>query len=167
MAFLKQGLKTWHNLTSCTICSSGHDQEAILLSLVSIRSVTRYLQRLAPRYTPCPPTDPSTSNHKDNTNSVPFEEPCRLMVGSLEIEDEERIHVYRMLYRKAIQRVRHVLQSLEMLQSQKKKILLEQTVGRTAGLDDYHASSGLSHTQQITHALATGLEELESSLTTE
>lgn len=88
------------------------------------------------------------------------------MVGSHEIEDDERMFVYRLLFQKTVQRVRQIVHSLQMVQGKKKQELVELTSGRTAGVDDYHASSSLSYTQQITHSLATLLQDLESSYST-
>ncbi|PVH97119.1 hypothetical protein DM02DRAFT_658555 [Periconia macrospinosa] len=146
LSLSKQGFKAWCNLIACPICSTNNDQEAMLLALMSIRPVARYLQRVAPCYTERPRADSGTSTSKDTASIPHSKEPCKLMVGSHEIDDDERIFVY--------------------LQGKKKQELLELTSGRTAGVDDYHASSSLSHTQQITHSLATLLQDLESSFDT-
>ncbi|KAF2639739.1 hypothetical protein P280DRAFT_470361 [Massarina eburnea CBS 473.64] len=163
LSLSKQGIETWRGLISCPICSSNNDQEAMLLALMSIRPVTRYLQRLAPRYTNRARSDSKVSTSYSVPRPRQVREPCRLMVGTLEIEDEERTLVYRMLFQKTVQRVRQTLHALQMMQYRRKKELLVGTCNRTAGVEDYHASSSLSHTQQITHALATALQDLESS----
>lgn len=166
LSLAKQGIRAWRSLIACPNCPYNNDQEVMLLALMSIRPVTRYLQRLAPRFTARPRADSKTSESTNTSvtlDTLPMMERSRLMLGSMEVDDEERMLVFRLLFQKTVQRVRQALHSLQMMQFKRKKQLLMETSNRTAGAEDYHASSSLSHIQQITHALATALQDLESS----
>ena len=166
LSLAKQGIKAWRSLVACPICPYNNDQEVMLLALMSIRPVTRYLQRLAPRFIALPLGE-AKSQEFAMTDLQLTRERSRLMLGSLEVEEEERILVYRLLFQKTVQKVRYTLHSLQTMQFKRKKQLLLETSNRTAGLEDYHASSSLSHIQQMTHALATALQDLESSFKSE
>ena len=108
---------------------------------MGIRVVTRYLQHLGPRYSP---------RGSDTNDPLPAKETVRLMVGSLEVEGDER--------------VQETLRSLEGIQSERKRLLLQETASRAVGTDDYQLSSSLLHIRQTSHRLTNTLKELESAV---
>lgn len=162
LSLAREGINVWRCLIECQSCDQNNDQEVMLLALASIRSVTRYLQRLSPRYMPFSQSE-SKPFEDESQQRHQREEQSRLMLGSLEVDEEERILVYRLLFQKTVQKVRQALHSLQMIQHKRKKQLLMETSNRTAAAEDYHASSSLSHLQQMTHTLSTTLQSLESA----
>lgn len=161
LSLAKQGVSAWQSLIACPNCPYNNDQEVMLLALMSIRPVTRYLQRLAPRFSNPGPTGCQKS---DATDMRPMTENSRLIIGRSEVDGDDRMLVFRLLFQKTVQKVRQTLHSLQIMQHERKKQLLVETSNRGAGIDDYQASSSLLHIQQISHALATALQALESSL---
>ena len=153
LSLAKQGINAWRSLTACPDCPYNNDHETMLLAFMSIRTVTRYLQRLAPRYTAQPPPGSSTPEGTDSRSS---KERSRLTIGSLEIEDDERTLVLRLLFHKTLQKVRCALHSLQTIQYKRKGQL-------TVGVHDGQTSSSLPHIQQISHALAVALQALDST----
>ena len=72
--------------------------------------------------------------------------------------------VLRVLYQNTLQKVKYILNSLQVIQNKKKKRLLEETQNKLAGVDDYQVSSNLFHIQQMSYGLITSLQALESSM---
>ena len=130
-----------------------------MLAFISVRALIRYLQRLAPRYTAYRGAGPGDS---DTTNPQPANESSRLIVGSLEVEGDERLLVSRVLFQKMLQSVSQTLDSLRTILSQQKKQLLQETSKRPPGVCDDQASSSLLHIQQTLQALTNALQALES-----
>lgn len=160
LCLARQGAKTWQNLFTCSNCPYDSDQEVMLLALLSMRAVTRYLQRLAPRYAARQRSESQSSPPTD----TPGLENSRLMLGSLEVVGDEKMLVFRLLFQKTVQKVRSTLHSLQMIQRKRKKQMLMDTSNRTAEADDYHASSSLLHIQQMSHVLSNALQALELSV---
>ena len=158
LSLVKHAMNAWQGLLSCTSCPYDDDQEVMLLTFMSIRAVTRYLQRLSPRYTISSLPGPGSSlpqSAKDDD---------RLQIGSFELEGNDRMLVLRVVYQNTLQKVKSILHSLQIIQDKKKRRLLEKTQNKLAGADDYQASSNLFHIQQISYGLVTALQTLESSL---
>jgi hypothetical protein len=161
LSLAKQAMKAWQGLLTCPYCPYNDDQEVMLLTFMSIRAVTRYLQRLSPRYTNTART--SLQGSGSNTPQSAKDD-SRLKIGSFELEGDDRMLVLRVLYQNTLQKVKCILHSLQVIQNKKKKRLLEETQNKTAGVDDYQASSNLFHIQQMSYGLVTSLQTLESSL---
>jgi hypothetical protein len=158
LSLAKQAMKAWEGLLTCPHCPYDDDQEVMLLTFMSIRAVTRYLQRLSPRYT-------NTSLQGPGSNSPQSaKDDDRLQIGSFELEGNDRMLVLRVLYQITVQKVKRILHSLQVIQNKKKRQLLEKTQNKLAGVGDYQASSNLFHIQQISYGLVTSLQTLESSL---
>ena len=146
LSLTRQGASVWRNLISCTKCPYDNDQEVVMLAYMGIRAVTRYLQHLGPRY---------SQRGSDTNDPLPAKETVRLMVGPLEVEGDERVFVFRMLFQKMVQNVQETLHSLERIQ---------ETSSRAVGTDDYQLSSSLLHIRQTSHTLTNTLKELESAV---
>jgi hypothetical protein len=158
LSLAKQAMKAWQGLLTCPYCPYDDDQEVMLLTLMSIRAVTRYLQRLSPRYTNTSPQGPSSNSPQS------VKDDDRLQIGSFELEGNDRMLVLRVLYQITLQKVKCMLHSLQVIQNRKKRRLLEKNQNKLAGVNDYQASSNLFHIQQISYGLVTSLQTLESSL---
>lgn len=154
----RQGVRAWGNLITCPKCPYKSDQEVVMLAYMGIRAVTRYLQRLGPRYV-------AQSRKESNaTNTIAEKETVRLMLGPLEVDGDEKVSVFCLLFQRTLQNVRQTLYSLQKIQCKRKSQLLQGTSDHTVETDDYQVSSSLLHIQQISHALANSLQELESAI---
>lgn len=162
LSLVQQGMKAWQNLITCPSCPYNDDQEVLLLTFMSIRAITRYLQCLSPRYMAAPRA--SSLKSSDATIPQAGREDSPLTIGSFEVTGEDRMLVLRVLYQNTLQKIKCILRSLQLIQDKKKRRLFDDTSNRTAGFDDYQASSNLFHVQQISHRLVTSLQALESSL---
>ncbi|KAF4632820.1 hypothetical protein G7Y89_g5305 [Cudoniella acicularis] len=58
---VEKGMKAWQSLITCTTCRSNGDQEVMLLTFMSIRTIVRYLQRTLPCYAATQPSGSNTS----------------------------------------------------------------------------------------------------------
>jgi hypothetical protein len=163
LSLAKQGVKAWRNLIACPKCPYNNEQEVMLLAMMSIRPVTRYLQRLAPRYGASQCAASQNADAASDPWPIKPEESSRLMIGSVELDGDEKMVVCRVLFQKTVQMVRQTVHALQMLQYKRKQQLLIETSNRAAGADNYQASSSLVHIQQVSHSLATALQALESS----
>ena len=161
LALAKQAMNAWQSLLTCPCCLYNDDQEVMLLTFMSIRAITRYLQRLSPHYTNSARTSLQSSGSNTPRSA---EEDGRLKIGHFELEGDERMLVLRVLYLDTLQKVKRVLHSLQTIQDEKKKRLLDETQNKTARADDLQASSNLFHIQQMSYGLVTALQNLESSL---
>ena len=131
---------------------------------MAIRQVSIYLQRLAPRYTTLSGADTKGSYSSITPTGMGIsEDRARLMIGAVEVEDEERDMIYRLMFEQTVRKLRQTVHSLRVIQGKRKKELTTDTSSRDATAEDYHISSSLSHIQQVTHSLATMLQDLESS----
>lgn len=157
----KQAMRVWQNLLNCPYCPYNDDQEVMLLTFMSIRAVTRYLQRLSPRYK----TGAQTNSQGAGSNAPQSgqDDSC-LKIGSFQLEGDDRLLVLRVLYQNTLQKVKNVLHSLQAIQEEKKKRLLEKTQNEMVEVDEYQASSSFFHIQQISYGLVTSLQSLTSSL---
>ncbi|KAH8600637.1 hypothetical protein B0O99DRAFT_667881 [Bisporella sp. PMI_857] len=158
LSLANQAMKAWQGLLTCLYCPYDDDQEVMLLTFMSIRAVTRYLQRLSPRYTNISLQVPGSNSPQSAKGDD------RLRIGSFELEGSDRMLVLRVLYQATLQKVKCILHSLQVIQNKKKGRLLEKTQNKPAGADDYQASSNLFHIQQISYGLVTSLHALESAL---
>lgn len=183
LSLVRQQTEAWQNLVFCPQCPYQRDQAVMRLALVAIRASTRYLERLAPRYSvkqdelaARPPTSSATTNAPQrNLTQQPFDIPAstndktettRLLIGRLEIDGEERMLVYRVLFKQALCKIKTILQSLGSMQEQRKAQLLQDTTGRAAKLEEYEASNNLSHMQQMSRMLAAAIHSLEKAFET-
>lgn len=161
LSLAKQAMKAWQCLLTCPCCPYNDDEEVMLLTFMSIRAVTRYLQLLSPRYNNTARASPHGSG---SVTAQSVSDDISLRIGSYELEGDDRVLVLRILYQNTLQKVKSMLHSLQVIQEKKKKRLSEETRNRLAGDDDYQASSNLFHIQQMSYSLVTSLQALESSL---
>ena len=159
LGLAEEGMKAWRGLVACTSCPYSDDQEVMLLAFMSIRAITRHLQRLSPCY-----SITTTPSAEALCMSQSSKEESLLRIGSYEVTGDDRKLVLRLLFQNTLQKLKYILDSLQEIQDKKKKLLLDETSNRTAGIDDYQASNYLFHTQQISYCLVTSLQTLESSL---
>lgn len=159
LSLARQGVRVWGNLIACPKCPYNSDQEVVMLAYMGIRAVTRYLQRLGPRYIV------QSRNEPHPANATTEKEVVQLVVGSLEVGGDEKVLVFRLLFQKTLQSVRQTLHSLQKMQCKRKRQLQQETSDHAGAMtDDYQVSSSLLHIQQISHALANSLQELEAAL---
>ncbi|KAK2758594.1 hypothetical protein FQN54_003284 [Arachnomyces sp. PD_36] len=157
LSLVKHAMNAWQGLLTCPYCPYDDDQEVMLLTFMSIRGVTRYLQRLYPRY------NNASQQGSGSESPQPATGEERLQIGSFELEGNDRMLVLRVLYQITLQKVKCILHSLQVIQNKKKRRLQDKTQNKPAGVDDYQASSNLFHIQQISHGLITSLQTLEMS----
>ena len=136
---------------------------------MTIRAITRYLQRLAPRYTPPPrsdrksPADATVSSTGTITPLSPVPD-SPLTVGAYDVPTADRVLVYRVLFHNTLRKVKAIVQSLQAIQGEKKQRMLAETADRMARAEDYQASTNLFHIQQISHKLVSEIQTLEDEL---
>ena len=155
LSLARHGAGVWCNLIACPKCPYDNDQEVVMLAYMGIRAVTRYLQHLGPRY---------SRRSSDINGPLLAKESVRLMIGSLEVEGDERAFVFRTLFQKMVHNVQETLHSLDGIQCKRKRLLLQETSSRAVGTDDYQLSSSLLHIRQTSHTLTNTLKELESDV---
>ena len=155
LSLARQGISVWRSLVACPNCPYHKDQEVVMLAYMGIRALTRYLQRLGPRYIPHLRQDP------DVIKSFAAKEDLRLVVGSVEVDGDERDFVFRVLFQNMLQNVQETLHALQAVQSKRKGLLLQETSSRAIATEDYQLSSSLLHVQQMSHTLVKALNELK------
>jgi hypothetical protein len=167
---VQESQRCWQDLVECANCTYNDDQEFIILTFMSIRSVLRHLQRLCLQYGG---EFPGNATHSFLGQAQLKEQ--RLSIGSLEITGDDRKLVIRLLLLNKVREIASTLVILKRVLDRKKRASGEAMAGslrRDAPNKDIDrmlgergkASASLFYTQQILEGLISSTKELDATL---
>lgn len=117
---VQQALEPWKRLIQCRVCHQTDDQEVLLLSAMSIRTVLRRVQSLFfesgyPQTSGCSPSDESGGGLKQQKASAGRQafDSVRLTVGIYELTGEEQMLVTDLLLRNTLSKIEFALMCLK------------------------------------------------------
>lgn len=170
----QQALVPWKSVIECRVCQHDDNQEVLVLSAMSIRSVLRSLHSLCLEHYNDAVSNQAADSQKQTTASMP--DGMHSVIGMYEITGEERMAVKDLLIWRTLDKVKYTLacfkQRLDTLERRKTSIALssplERSYPRSIDPDVERLQKGgpsdLDHLGQLWRNLSHTVQTLERML---
>ena len=129
----QQALVPWKSVIECRVCQHDDNQEVLILSAMSIRTVLRSLKNLCSEYYNSVSSSQGPSGQQQAAANMP--DVMQSAIGMYEVPGEEQIAVRNLLIGRTLDKVKYTLacfkQRLEMLEAKKTSMAASAPVERS------------------------------------
>ena len=170
----QQALVPWKSVIECRVCQHDDNQEVLILSAMSIRTVLRSLKKFCSEYYNSVSSSQGPSGQQQAAANIP--DGMQPAIGMYEVTGEEQIAVRNLLIGRTLDKVKYTLacfkQRLEMLEAKKTSMAASAPVERSS-LGDFDPGverlqnggpGDLDHLVKVWRNLGNTVETLECFL---